>query len=75
MTSPIRRPDARDPGGIDVGGIDEIQAVIDEGVEDRERHALVGSPAEHVAAEDERRNFFSSDVPIFRVCMCAPNAS
>ena len=59
-----------DPGGIDVRGIDEIQAVIDERIEDRERRALVGGPAEHVAAEDERRDFQfrCADAACLHVC-------
>ncbi|CAM2149016.1 hypothetical protein PT2222_200147 [Paraburkholderia tropica] len=45
---------ARHPGGVDVGGIDEIQARVGERVENRERGGFVGGPAEHVAAEHER---------------------
>ena len=44
------------PARVDVGGVDEVEAGVDEGVEQRERGRLVGRPAEHVAAEAERRD-------------------
>jgi hypothetical protein len=47
---------ARRPFGIDVGGVDEIEARVDEAVEQPEAHLLVRRPAEHVAAEAERRD-------------------
>src|SRR3546814_9024214 len=45
---------ARHPGGVRIGGIDGIEAVFDEGVEDVEAGGLVQGPAEDVAAQDQR---------------------
>src|SRR3546814_3153096 len=45
---------ARHPGGVRIGGIDGIEAVLDEGVEDVEAGGLVQGPAEDVAAQDQR---------------------
>jgi hypothetical protein len=42
---------ARHPGRVDVGGIDQVEAGIDEGIKQREGSLLVGAPAKHVAAE------------------------
>src|SRR5215471_14717435 len=47
---------ARHPLGIDVGGIDGVEARANEAVEQAEGHRLVRGPTEHVAAEHERRN-------------------
>jgi hypothetical protein len=47
---------AGNPGGIDVGGIDRIEARIEEGVENPEGGLLVGGPAEDIAAENDRRD-------------------
>ena len=44
---------ARHPGAVGVGRVDEVSATATEGVEDLERGAPVGRPAEHVAAEGE----------------------
>ncbi|KAG1274334.1 hypothetical protein G6F64_015154 [Rhizopus arrhizus] len=44
---------ARDPARIDVGGVDEIQARVDQGVQQRVRAGFVDGPAEDVAAEGE----------------------
>jgi hypothetical protein len=46
----------RHPARIHVGGVDQVEAVADEGIEHCERRSLVGRPAEHVAAEGERRD-------------------
>ena len=48
---------ARHPARIDVGGVDEGEAGIDEGVEQLVRGRLVGRPAEHVAAEGDGGEF------------------
>ena len=45
---------ARDPARVDVGRVDQVEAGLDEGVEQLERGRLVGGPAEDVAAEGER---------------------
>ena len=37
-------------------GVDQVEAGVDAGVEQRERRRLVRRPAEHVAAERERRD-------------------
>jgi hypothetical protein len=47
---------ARHPARIDVGGVDEIHAGVDPGIEQAEGQRLVDGPAEHVAAEAERRD-------------------
>ena len=47
---------ARHPARVHVGGVDEVEAGVDERVEQRKRGGLVGGPAEHVAAEGERRD-------------------
>ncbi len=48
---------AGDPGGVDIGGVDEGEASVYEGVEDLEGGRLVDGPAEDVAAEGERGDF------------------
>ena len=48
---------AGDPSGVDVGGVDEGEAGVDEGVEDLEGGWLVDGPAEDVAAEGEWGDF------------------
>jgi hypothetical protein len=45
---------ARDPHGVAVRGVDEVSAPVDVGVERRERGAVVGGPAEDVAAQAQR---------------------
>src|SRR3546814_7198389 len=45
---------ARNTGGVRIGGIDGIEAVFDEGVEDVEAGGLVQGPVEDVAAQDQR---------------------
>src|SRR4029453_1849805 len=45
------------PARIDVGGVDEGEAGIDEGVEDLVRGGLVGRPAKDVAAEGDWGEF------------------
>ena len=47
---------ARHPGGVDVGGVDEVAAGGRVGVEHREGLRLVDRPAEDVAAEAERED-------------------
>ena len=47
---------AFDPTRVDVGGVDQVEAIVDEGIEQVERRGLVGGPAEHVATEGERRD-------------------
>src|SRR6185437_13181510 len=47
---------ARNPGRIDVGGVDRGQARRREPVEHGERGFFIRRPAEHVAAENERRD-------------------
>ena len=48
---------ARRPARIALGGVDGIEPCLGETVEQREGGFLVGRPAEHVAAEDQRRDF------------------
>src|SRR5690606_21363950 len=43
------------PGRVRVRGVDEVEAQVDEAVEDREGGGLVGGPAENVATEGEGR--------------------
>src|SRR5581483_2594392 len=45
------------PFGIDVGGVDAVEAGADKAVEQLEGGGFVGGPSEDVAAEDDRRNF------------------
>ncbi len=45
------------PGGIDIGGVDEGEAGVGEGVEDLEGSGLIDGPAEDIAAEGERGDF------------------
>ena len=45
------------PGRIRIGGVDQVQAGIDERIEHGERGRLVDVPAKHVAAECERLDF------------------
>ena len=52
------------PSRIDVGGVDAVEAGADKGVEQRERGLLVRRPAEHVAAEDERRDLQSASAEL-----------
>ena len=42
---------ARPPGRIDVGGVNGVEAMIDEGVEYLEASLLVDRPPENIAAE------------------------
>ncbi len=42
------------PAGIDVGGVDQVEAMVDEGVQQLEAPRRVGGPAEHIAAERPR---------------------
>src|SRR6185312_2327466 len=44
------------PRGIDIGGIDEIQARVESRVEDAERIGLVHRPAENIATEHDGGN-------------------
>jgi hypothetical protein len=44
------------PFGIDVGGVDEIETRLDETVEQGDAGLLIRSPAEHIAAETQRRH-------------------
>src|SRR6185503_11929653 len=44
------------PARIDVGGVDQAEAGIDERVEHCERRGFVGGPAEYVAAEGQWRD-------------------
>jgi hypothetical protein len=45
---------ARHPRRVHVGGVDQVEAVVDEGIEQLEAAFFVRAPAEHVAAEGER---------------------
>ena len=45
------------PSGIDIGGVDESEAGIDEGVEDLEGGGLINGPAENIAAKCEWSDF------------------
>ena len=45
---------ARRPVRVRVGGVDRVEAVIDEGIEDGEGGRLIDRPAEDVGAEHER---------------------
>ena len=45
---------ARDPGRIDIGGVDGVEAGRRKAIQHRERGLLVRRPAEHIAAEHER---------------------
>ena len=47
---------ARHPCRIAVGGIDEVEAEVDEALEDREGGRLVGGPSEDISAQCERRD-------------------
>src|ERR1019366_10734431 len=64
---------AGNPAGIDVRRVDTVETGADEGVQDGEGGRLVGRPAEHVAAEDQRRDLearaaqlahFHNDLPV-----------
>ena len=44
------------PGGVDVRGVDEVEAAVHEGVEDLEGGGRVCGPAEDVAAKHERND-------------------
>ena len=44
------------PGRIGIGRVDTVEAQIDEGIEHGEGRLFVRRPAEHIAAEHERRN-------------------
>src|SRR5450759_3988679 len=44
------------PARIGVGGVDGIEAGVDKGIEDGERSRLVDVPAEHIAAQHQRRD-------------------
>ncbi len=52
----LAAPVAVDPGGVHVGGVDEVAAGRHVGVQDGEGLLLVGRPAEDVAAEGERED-------------------
>ncbi len=43
---------ARHPGRIDIGSVDAVEAVRNEGIDQIERSAFIRSPAKDVAAED-----------------------
>ncbi|KAG1469333.1 hypothetical protein G6F57_012230 [Rhizopus arrhizus] len=45
---------ARHPRRVHVGGVDQVEAGVDEGIEQGEAGLLIGAPAEHVATEGER---------------------
>src|SRR5690606_36504249 len=45
---------AGDEPGVDVGGVDEIEPGVHEGVEDLEGCRFIQGPAEHIAAEHQR---------------------
>jgi len=45
---------ARYPVRVRVGGIDQVEAGVDESIQQGEGCRLVGTPAEHVAAQGER---------------------
>src|SRR5262245_8905160 len=47
---------ARRPSGIDIGGVNEVEAGFDKAVEQGEARLLVRRPPEHIAAETERRH-------------------
>ena len=53
----VARDPKRDVSGIDVGGVNGVEAMIDEGIEYLEASLLVDRPPENIAAEDEWRNF------------------
>ena len=42
---------ARRPGRVNIGGVDEVEAGIDEAIEHRMRCRFIGGPAEHITAE------------------------
>ncbi len=44
------------PARVDVGGIDEVKAALNEGVEHLEALFLVDGPAKDIAAQHERGN-------------------
>jgi len=44
------------PARIDIGGVDQVAAGIDEGIEQLERAGGIGRPAEDIAAEGDRRH-------------------
>ena len=48
---------ARNPGGIDVRGIDKIQSGVDESVQDLKGRGLIDGPAKDVSSQHERRDF------------------
>ena len=58
----------RRPARIAVGGVDGVEAGIDKGVEDGERGLGVDVPAEHIAAQHQRRN---ADVGLAEGAECA----
>jgi len=48
---------ARHPGRVHIGGVDQIEAGIDEGVQQCKRGLLVRTPAKHVAAKRDGGHF------------------
>ena len=42
------------PGRVDVGGVDGVEAMIDEGIEHGEAGLFIDGPAKHIAAEHQR---------------------
>jgi len=47
---------ANRPRGIDVGGIDGIEAMVDKGIENVETGLLINGPSEHIATEHQGRD-------------------
>ena len=47
------------PSGVDIGGVDEIQARVEGGVEQPEGIGFVDGPAKDVAAQHDDGNFNS----------------
>src|SRR6185295_19912773 len=64
----------RHPFGVDVGGIDAVKAGRDETVEQLEGGRRVRRPAQHVAAEDQRRNL-KPRISQFTLVHVSPRAS
>ena len=58
------------PGRIDVGGVDQVESRVDEGVENGEGRLLVRAPSEDVATQPERGNhqIGSSNCTLFHQC-------
>jgi hypothetical protein len=49
----------RHPARIGIGGVDQVEPGVDEGIQQQKRSRLVDRPAEHVAAESEWRDLES----------------